>query len=135
MSVDLQPRRTPVLPHTDKPVRAGQPSLEVLAALPDAGHSQHDECIRATQAAKALTCRLWEEGRQLENQGKPQAAEEKFERANRAKEAWMHCNVDVLDAFVKYPYEIGETEEADTWMREVRIRARTRLSMRSSSAS
>ena len=30
----------------------------------------------------------------------------------------MHCNVDVLDAFVKYPYEIGETEEADTWMRE-----------------
>ena len=86
----------------------------MLAALPDAGHSQHDECIRATQAAKALTCRLWEEGRQLENQGKPQAAEEKFERANRAKEAWMHCNVDVLDAFVKYPYEIGETEEADT---------------------
>ena len=39
----------------------------------------------------------------------------------------MHCNVDVLDAFVKYPYEIGETEEADTWMREFRIRAWTRL--------
>lgn len=122
--------------HTDKPVRA---SLEVLgSSLPDAGHAELDECTRETEAVKALTCLLWEEGRQLEDQGKPQAAEEKFERANRAKKAWMHCNVDVLDAFVKYPYEIGETEEADTWMREARscrIRARTRLSMRSSSAS
>ena len=69
---------------------------------------------RPSKRSRHVTCLLWEEGRQLEVQGKPQAAEEKFERANRAKEAWMHCNVDVLDAFVKYPYEIGETEEADT---------------------
>ena len=67
--------------HTDKPVRA---SLEVLgSSLPDAGHAELDECTRETEAVKALTCLLWEEGRQLEDQGKPQAAEEKFERAAR----------------------------------------------------
>ena len=33
--------------HTDKPIRA---SLEVLAALPDAGHAELDECIRETEA-------------------------------------------------------------------------------------
>ena len=38
--------------HTDKPIRA---SLEVLAALPDAGHAELDECIRETEAAKAIT--------------------------------------------------------------------------------
>ena len=72
--------------HTDKPVRA---SLEVLAALPDAGHAELDECIRETEAAKAITHLLWEEVHQLEDQGKLQAAEETFERADRAEEAWM----------------------------------------------
>ena len=81
MSVSIQPRRERQYYHTDKPVRA---SLEVLgSSLPDAGHAELDECTRETEAVKALTCLLWEEGRQLEDQGKPQAAEEKFERAAR----------------------------------------------------
>ena len=101
--------------HTDKPIRA---SLEVLAALPDAGHAELDECVRETEAAKSITHRLWEEGHQLEDQGKLQAAEEKFERADRAEEAWMRGKLYELDALVKYLYEIGATEEAYTWMRE-----------------
>ena len=103
--------------HTDKPVRA---SLEVLGiSLPDAGHAELDECTRETEAVKTLTCLLWDsEGRQLEDQGKLQAAEEKFERADRAEEAWMRGKLYELDALVKYLYEIGATEEAYTWMRE-----------------
>ena len=71
--------------HTDKPVRA---SLEVLgSSLPDAGHAELDECTRETEAVKALTCLLWEEGRQLEDQGKPQAAEENLSGPRGGREA------------------------------------------------
>ena len=64
-------------------------SLEALAALPESEHDKLDHISRECDAAGALWCRLKEEGHRLQKEGKPWGAEKAFERAGRAKAAYL----------------------------------------------
>ena len=103
-------------------------SLEALAALPESEHDKLDHISRECDAAGALWYRLKEEGHRLQNEGKPWGAEKAFERAGRAKAAYLSlchkCYRQYLDDISRvgwagkyYADRLGRMDDAIAQMR------------------
>ena len=103
-------------------------SLEALAALPESEHDKLDHTSRECDAAGALWYRLKEEGHRLQNEGKPWGAEKAFERAGRAKAAYLSlchkCYRQYLDDISRvgwagkyYADRLGRMDDAIAQMR------------------